>query len=126
MQMRSELGRVRGLGAARDGVGHWWRQRVTAVALVPLSLWFVGMVIGLKDADYETVRAFFRAPGHATAMILVVSVALYHALLGVRVVIEDYVHHETGKLAGLVLVQLMTVLLVLFAVVAVFAIAYGG
>jgi len=124
--MRSELGRVRGLGAAREGVGHWWRQRVTAAALVPLMVWFVGMVISLKGADHETVRAFFKAPGHATAMVLVVGVALYHALLGVRVVIEDYVHHETGKLVGLVLVQMMTVLLVLFAVVAVLAIAYGG
>ncbi|KAF0139313.1 MAG: succinate dehydrogenase membrane anchor subunit [Rhodospirillaceae bacterium] len=126
MRMRSELGRVRGLGAARAGVGHWWQQRLTAVALVPLSVWFVSAVIGLKGADHETLRAFFGTPGNATLMLLTIGMLFYHAPLGLQVVVEDYVHHERARLAGLVLIRFVAGTLAIFTMVAVLKVAYGG
>ncbi len=126
MNMRSELGQVRGLGTAKKGVGHWWTQRLTAVILVPLSFWLVVVVISLKNADYETLHAFFRIPGNLVLMLVTVGTAYYHAQLGLQVIIEDYVHHELAKIAGLVLVKFLVILLATFAVVAGFKVAYGG
>ena len=126
MNMRSELGQVRGLGTAKKGVGHWWTQRLTAAILVPLSLWFVVMVISLKNADYETLHAFFKIPGNLVLIFVTVGTAYYHAQLGLQVIIEDYVHHELARLSGLVLVKCVTILLATFAMVAGFTVAYGG
>ncbi|MBK8907245.1 MAG: succinate dehydrogenase, hydrophobic membrane anchor protein [Rhodospirillales bacterium] len=90
--LRSSLGRARGLGAANEGVHHWWTQRVTAIALVPLGLWFVFAAISLMGADLAEFRAFFGILGNALMMILLVLVMFYHAAIGMQVVIEDYLH----------------------------------
>ena len=126
MNMRSELGQVRGLGTAKKGVRHWWTQRLTAAILVPLSLWFVIMVINLKNADYEALHTFFKIPGNLVLILVTVGAAYYHAQLGLQVIIEDYVHHELARLSGLVFVKFVTIFLATFAVVAVFKVAYGG
>ena len=104
--MQSELGRVRGLGSARDGVHHWWMQRLTAIALVPLLLWFVISIAGLAGTGHQQAVAFLSAPPVAIVMILLLLATFWHAALGVQVVIEDYVHHEGWKFAWLIVNRL--------------------
>ena len=103
MSERSPLARVEGLGAAHSGTSHFYRQRVTAVALVPLAIWFAFSVFGLIGADRDAAVAFFRSPINSILMALFVIAALAHMMLGLQVIIEDYVHGEGAKLALLVL-----------------------
>ncbi len=103
MTLKTSLGHARGLGSARRGVAHFWAQRVTAVALIPLALWLVASLVGLTGADYETAHAFFAAPLGAVIALLVIGAGAYHMRLGVQVVIEDYVHSEGTKLALLMM-----------------------
>jgi len=92
--MRSDLGRVRGMGSAKEGVHHWWMQRLTAIALIPLIMWFVASVAGLAGAGHAETVAWLSQPLVAIAVILLVVATLYHAALGIQVVVEDYIHHE--------------------------------
>ena len=124
--MRSPLGRVRGLGSAREGVGHWWAQRMTALALVPLALWFVAALVGLTGADHAAARAWIASPVPAALLVLLVVVSFYHGALGLQVVIEDYVHHEGAKLAALIAVGGVSLLLGLAGVLAVLTVLFGG
>ena len=119
MSLRSPLGRVRGLGAAREGVGHWWAQRLTALALIPLTLWFVGAVATLTGAGHEAVAGWIGSPVVAGLLILLIVATFYHAYLGLQVVIEDYLHHEGRKLALLLLVKASVILLGLIGVLSV-------
>ena len=107
MRTETPLARVEGLGAAHAGTGHFWRQRVSAVALIPLSIWFVYAALTLVGADREGVVAFLHQPVNAIAMALFVIAALNHSVLGVQVVIEDYVHAEGQKLTLFVFTQLV-------------------
>ena len=99
MSMRTPLGRVRGLGSARNGTHHWWMQRVTAVALVPLVVWFVASLVGLLHADYETVTLWIGQPTVAVLLVLFLLSGFYHLKLGLQVIVEDYVHGEAAKVA---------------------------
>jgi len=125
-RLRSPLGRAIGLGSAKEGVDHWWTQRITAVALVPLTLWFVAALIGHLGADYAGAIAWLRSPIPATAMALLVIAVFVHAALGVQVVIEDYVHHEGAKIVGLVALKLACWALGAAALIAVLRIALGA
>ncbi len=91
----TELGRVRGLGAAKDGVHHWWMQRVTAVGNIVLLLWFIGSLIRLPGLDYASVVLWLRQPVAAIPMLLLIVSVFWHFRLGVQVFIEDYVHGGT-------------------------------
>jgi succinate dehydrogenase / fumarate reductase, membrane anchor subunit len=102
MSFRTPLGRARGLGSAKDGTHHWWMQRVTAVALVPLAIWFVVGVVQHLGADHAAVKAWLSGPVSATLMVLLIAATFHHAALGLQVVIEDYVARE-GLRLGLVL-----------------------
>ncbi len=126
MSMRSPLGRVRGLGSAREGVGHWWAQRMTSLALVPLALWFVAALVTLTGADHATARAWIGAPVPASLLLLLIVATFYHGALGVQVIIEDYVHHEGVKVAALIAVNAVSLLLGLTGVLAVLTILFGG
>ncbi|MGQ0663721.1 MAG: succinate dehydrogenase, hydrophobic membrane anchor protein [Pseudomonadota bacterium] len=126
MSMRSELGRARGLGSAKEGVSHWWAQRVTAVALIPLSLWFVAEVVGLAGADQRAVAAWIGAPVPALLLVLLLAATFHHAQLGLTVVIEDYVHREGLKIAGLLLVKGAAAVLGAAGIFAVLRLALGG
>ncbi len=106
MSLRTPLARVRGLGSAKDGTHHWWMQRVTAVALVPLSIWFVVSMIKLTGADHTAVTAWLATPATAVLMLLFIVATFYHLQLGMQVVIEDYVHGEAMKIACLMCVKL--------------------
>ena len=125
MRLRSALGRARGLGSAREGVGHFYAQRVSAIALIPLSLWFVVSVIHLTHADHAAVVAWAGQPVNAALLALTVLTALYHALLGVEVVIADYVHGETVKFTLLTASILAAVLLGAVMAVSILKVAVG-
>lgn len=124
--MQSPLGRVLGLGSAKEGVEHWWRQRTTALALVPLTVWFVISVIAMVGADRAAIVAWMHNPMIAVLMIALVVATFYHAALGLQVVIEDYVHGEGLRLATLVVMRALCALFVLRGVLAVLTLAFAA
>lgn len=124
--MITPLKRVRGLGSAREGTMHFWRQRLTALALVPLTLFFVGLIVRLYGADYETVRATLGNPFVAIVLGLMVITGLIHMRIGMQVVIEDYVHGEGAKLVTLILNTFFTFAIGAMAVFALIKLALGG
>ncbi|MFO1127475.1 MAG: succinate dehydrogenase, hydrophobic membrane anchor protein [Rhodospirillales bacterium] len=123
MEMRTSLGRVRGLGSAQEGVGHWWAQRLTAIALVPLCIWFVCAVISLNGADYLAYSHWIGQFGNALLMILTVLVLFYHAALGMQVVIEDYVSGEGARIVVLIVTRFVLFALAASCVLAVLLVA---
>ena len=125
-QMRSPLGRVLGLGSAKEGVEHWWRQRITAIALVPLVLWFVIAVIHHVGADRAAMVAWMHEPIPAMMMILLIVATFYHAALGLQVVIEDYIHGEAMRLGALIVMRLLCILFVVRGILAVLTLAFAA
>ncbi len=124
--LRTPLSRARGLGSAKEGVAHWWAQRLTAVALIPLTVWFAISLVMLSGADYGAVRAWIGSPLVMVLLTLTIVVGLHHGQLGMQVVIEDYVHSEGVKLALIVVIKFLAVLFGLGAVVAIMRIGFGG
>lgn len=123
---RTPLGRVRGLGSAKDGTSDFWRIRVTSVALVPLSLFFIGLVIALNGADYATVRASLSQPLVALLLALFIVVSLDHMRLGMQVIIEDYIHGEVLKIVLLLASLFFCVAVGVASVFALLKLAVGG
>ena len=103
--MRSPLARAQGLGSAKRGASHWWAQRVSAVALAPLTVWFLGSVIAHTGGDYATVINWLKTPLATLAMIVLLIALFHHMALGLQVVIEDYVH-SNAKFAAVIAVRL--------------------
>jgi succinate dehydrogenase / fumarate reductase membrane anchor subunit len=122
MSLRTPLARVRHLGSAKDGTHHWWVQRLTALALIPLTIWFVASVISLVGAGHGAVVSWIGNPVSATLMLILIVAVFYHAHLGLQIVIEDYVHNKAAKLALLLTVQGLSLLLGTAAVLAVLTI----
>jgi succinate dehydrogenase / fumarate reductase, membrane anchor subunit len=120
---RTPRAKVEGLGAAHSGTTHFWQQRVTAIALVPLTIWFGWAALHLVGAPYDMAIAFLRQPVNAVPMILFIFAALYHMTLGVQLVIEDYIEQEGGKLALLMLNRFFAWLVGAACLFAVFKIA---
>jgi succinate dehydrogenase / fumarate reductase membrane anchor subunit len=125
-QMRSPLGRAIGLGSAKEGVEHWWMQRLTAIALVPLTLWFVIAVIQLAGAERDVLINWLRHPLPAVLLILLLFATFYHVALGLQVVIEDYVHHEGAKFTLSITMRLLCILLGGLGIFAVLKLALGA
>src|SRR5246500_2845720 len=125
-RMRSPLGRAVGLGSAKEGVEHWWLQRITAVALVPLGLWFVIAIIRLVGADVESVRDWVGSPLPAILLVLLLIATFYHAALGLQVVVEDYVHTELAKLGLVVAVRLLSFGFAVAGIFSVLSISLGS
>lgn len=126
MNMRTPVKDAHGLGSAKDGVHHWWLQRVTAVALVPLVLWFAFSLAVHAGSGYEGMRAWIGSPFTAGAVILLVATAFYHAQLGLQVVLEDYVGNKAWQIASIVAVKFVAAVLALTGILAVLSIAFGG
>jgi len=126
MNFRTPLGRARGLGSAKQGTGHWLAQRLTAVALIPLTLWFVISVLIHLHADYVTVLNWLHSPAVAVSLVLLLATLYYHAYLGVQMVIEDYVHNGWLKISSLMLLKYICILLAAAGIFAVLRVAFGG
>jgi succinate dehydrogenase / fumarate reductase, membrane anchor subunit len=123
--MRTPLARAIGLGSAKEGVGPWWAERVTAVALVPLTLWLVASIIAHTGSDYATFIVWLRTPLTAILLILLLIALFYHTALGLQVVIEDYVH-SGAKFAAVIAMRLGCCALATAGVVATLRIAFSG
>ena len=117
--MRSPLGRARGLGSARAGATHWWGQRITSLALVPLTLWFLCAMIRLLGATRDDVVYWMAGPLPIVLMIALVIATFHHLQAGMQVVIEDYVDNDALRIGSILLVKGLCVLLALACIVAV-------
>ena len=126
MSLRTPLGRVRGLGSARGGTEHFWHQRLTAVANVPLITFFIVFLIIYNGASYASVVAALSNPLVATVMALVVISVFFHMRIGIQVVIEDYVHDELGKLVLLMLSTFFTLIVGGLCLFAILKLGFGG
>ena len=126
MKFRTALNNARGLGSAKSGTHHFWMQRVTALALVPLMLWLSWSMIGLGGLDHAAALVWVSAPTTAVLLISTLIALFYHADLGLQVIIEDYVHAEGVKFISLIALRFVSVLLALASVLAVLRISLAG
>lgn len=125
MSYKTPLARVIGLGSAKDGSGHWWWQRLTALALVPLTLWFTFSMATLTSECFADVGIWMESPVTSTLLIAFVVSLFYHAQLGVQVVIEDYVHHEGLKIGTILAVKFLSVMLVISSTISILRVTLG-
>ena len=126
MNLVHPLAKVIGQGSAKSGVHHWWAQRLTAIALVPLTLWVVFGLYALAGADYGTVQAWVADPWHAALLIAWVLAMLHHAQLGLQVVIEDYVHVPWAEITLHILIKFAAILGMIVAVLSIARVVLGG
>ena len=126
MSLVTPLNRVLGLGSAKDGVEHWWAQRLSAVALALLGLWLVFAFLGLADLSYATVANWLQSPLTSILMILTLLTLVYHSQLGVQMVIEDYVHTAALKVPALILTTFAHIGVVVAGVFGVLKVALGA
>ncbi len=125
--LRSDLANVRGLGAAKDGTSHWWWQRLTAIALIPLLVWFVSSLVHtLILADRAVVAEWFDSSGITIAMIAMVTAMFFHARLGLQVVIEDYASRKGNKIALLILNDFLFILLGIISILSIIKLHFYG
>jgi succinate dehydrogenase / fumarate reductase membrane anchor subunit len=125
-QTRTSFDRTQGLGSAREGLGHWWMQRVTAVALIPLTLWLTASLIARAREDYGTFILWLRTPFTTVLMVLLLIALFYHMALGLQVVVEDYVHTDRIKIPTVVVIHLASFALAAAGIVTTLRIAFGG
>ncbi|MDE2196617.1 MAG: succinate dehydrogenase, hydrophobic membrane anchor protein [Gammaproteobacteria bacterium] len=126
MSFRNPLGRARGLGSANEGTGHWMAQRISAVALIPLTLWFTVSMLHMTRAGYPAVSHWLHTPWVAVLLVLLVGSTFYHACLGLQVVIEDYVHDTWLKMSMLMLIRFAGILCAATGIFVVLRAAFGG
>ncbi len=126
MSLRSPLGRVLGLGSARTGSEHWWAQRVSAVALVPLTLWFFISMLALGTLEHAEVVAFLSGPLNGFLTLLLVVSLAYHSYLGCSVIVEDYVHGPATKIGTLLAMRFAHLVAAAAAVFALLRIVFGN
>ena len=125
MEMRSHLARVRGLGSSNDGVGHWWAQRVTGIALVPLTIWFIFSAIGLAGADLAEFKTWVGTHANPVLLTLLIFTMFHHGQLGLQVVIEDYVSCEKAKLTLLIATKFTAIIFGGYSIFAVMRLTFG-
>jgi succinate dehydrogenase / fumarate reductase, membrane anchor subunit len=126
VSLRSPLGRVLGSGSAKDGTARWWAERLTSVALIPLTLWFLFSLLLLPSLDFAVIRAWMAVPMSGLLSVLLVAVLTYHAYLGTNVVVEDYVHAHGPKLLLMVSLRFLYVLCAGASIFAILRIAFGS
>ena len=123
MSLQSDLGKVRGLGSAKEGTHHWWWQRVTALAMIPLSIWFISGLICMIDGTHAEALDWVSKPHVTVLTVAFLSALFYHLKLGMQVVIEDYLHQESVKIAALIGLKFASVLGALAAIIAILKIS---
>jgi len=127
MEFRSTLSKVRGRGLSTEGgTGHWWAERMTAIALIPLTIWFVISALSMVGADYAQFRAWIGDHGNAVLLILLTIAVYHHGQLALQVIIEDYIHHEVAHFTALIMVKLGAVFLAVYTIFAVARLAFGS
>ena len=126
MDFRTPIARARGLGSAKGGTHHWWMQRLTAIALIPLTVWLVASLVAIGAADHARTVLWIRSPTVGIALLLTIAALFHHAQLGMQVVVEDYVQGEGKKIAALIAVKLLAVALAATAAFSVLRITFGG
>lgn len=126
MSMRAPLAQVRGHGSAKAGAHHWWAQRLSAIALVPLLLWFVASLVGIVTADHATAAVWVGSPYNSAFLILLIGALFYHTQLGMQVVFEDYISTHWLQVTSIILVRFLAILLAVVSIVAVLRVAWGG
>lgn len=124
--LRSPIRRVIHLGSAKDGVHHWWSQRVSSVALVLLGLWFLIALIANANFSYEGITQWVASPVNSVLLILFLLTTIYHSKLGLQVVVEDYVSHPGAKIVTMLLINFAHAAAAALGVFAVLRIAFGG
>jgi len=122
--MRSPLGRARGLGSARSGASHWWAARVTSLALVPLTLWFLCAMVRMIGAQRQDVVSWIAGPLPLVLMISLIVATFYHMALGLQVVIEDYVDNDAVRIGSILVMKGLSILLALACVVSVLRLGF--
>ena len=123
--LRSPLGRVRGMGSAKSGTHHWWMQRVTSIALLPLTIWFVVSMISLAGASYLETLLWIARPVNAVLMLVLIGLTFHHMAGGLQVVVEDYVRDEFKRIAFVLLIKAASLLMALASAFAVLRIAFA-
>ena len=121
--MSTPLARARGLGSAKSGLHHWWHQRVSAVAMLGLVSWMVVLLFSLVDADYQTALNMLAHPVNATVVVLFIAVGLWHASLGLQVVLEDYVANEGVRLIAILAVKMTASVIAVLSILSVLKVA---
>lgn len=124
--MRTPLNKVRGLGSAKEGTGHFWHQRLTALANIPLVLFLIAFMVALNGASYEEVRSALQSPLPSLLIALALLSILYHMRIGMQVIIEDYVHSEGLKIALIILNIFFPIVVGAVSLYALVRIAFGG
>ena len=124
VSIQTPMAKARGLGSAKSGVEHWWHQRITAIANIPLVIWLVYSIVQLKGASYAVFTAWLAEPVNAVLMILFVISTFYHAVLGTQVVVEDYIDCECLKIAKLIAHKLLFIAMGVACIFAVLKIAF--
>jgi len=125
MKLRTPLAKVRGLGSAKNGTHHWWAQRLTAIALVPLTFWFIYTLVSLTTLDYLAAIGWLQSPMNSILLILFVFALFYHAELGMQVVIEDYIENEAQKITSIILLKFVMLFAGLAGIVAILKVFLG-
>ncbi len=123
--LSTPLSKVKGLGSAKEGTGHFWHQRLTALILIPLVLWFAFSIASMP-IDHATLTTWIRQPTVAIALILLILATFYHAQLGIQIVIEDYVSTHSTRTVSIILVNFLCLLFAIIGVVAVLKISFGS
>lgn len=123
LRLQTPLGRVRGLGSAKNGTHHWYMQRVTSIALLPLTLWFAFSLAGLAGAPYERVAAWAARPLNATLLVLTIAISFHHTAAGMQVVLEDYIRPDSRRRLAILAVQGSCLVLAVLGVLSVLRLA---
>ena len=126
MDLRTPLARILGLGSAKQGSSHWWWQRITALALVPLGVWFVISVLMLAGSGHDSAALWLRSPFQAAPFMLFMAMVFWHASLGLQVVVEDYIHTEWLKMAVLIIIKMSIALATVIAALLLLRIYMGA
>jgi succinate dehydrogenase / fumarate reductase membrane anchor subunit len=122
--MRSQLSRARGMGAAKSGIHHWWAERVTAIALVPLTIWFVYAVLHLLGAPQASVHRFVANPVNTVLLLAMVAMTFHHMQLGLQVVMEDYIDSQKWQAVAILLNKAVALLLGLLCAISILRMAF--
>ncbi len=126
MEIKTPLAKVRSFGSVTSCVVHWWYQRITAIALIPLSLWFGFALMSLPGAGYGEVVEWIQRPWNTLALVVFIMLSFYHAILGLQVVLEDYVHTEWMQTKSILATKLVLISIALLMLFAVLKVAFTG